>query len=318
MDVNGRSIVGMGVALGVLLGQAVEVQAVVQDPDATTCECGDSWPRFNWSERGPEGLAIWSAPRARIGIALGDEEQDQYDSRGALVRDVEEGSPAEDAGLQAGDVITAIDGQSLLEPLSGARERRMSEDRSLPVQRLLSLAGSWDPGDEIEVTYDRDGQSNTITVEADARDLDFRMGDLRGQMGDLGERLRVLAPQMREGGARARALMRERAPVISFRGLDGDRGNLSFGFGWSKLRLSELNPELGRYFGTDSGVLVLEVDEDYGLDLQAGDVILSIDGRVVDSPSDVHRILGSYDEDEDVTIEIMRDQSRMEVTGSVS
>lgn len=193
----------------------------------------------------------------------------------------------------------------------------MDEDRSLPVQRLLALAGSWDPEDEVEITYEREGQSRTITLQAEARDLDFQMGDLSGYMGDLGERLRVLAPRMRQDGARIGELMRERAPVIAFRGSGGEGGEFAFGFGRSNLQLSELNEDLGRYFGTESGVLVLKVDEDYGLDLEAGDVILSIDGRTVDSPSDVYRILGSYDRDETVTAQVMRDGNRLDVEGSV-
>lgn len=67
---------------------------------------------------------------------------------GELVQDVTAGSPAEQAGLQPGDVITKLDNQDV-----GADN---------PLGAVLM---SHNVGDTISVTYVRNGQSNTVQVK---------------------------------------------------------------------------------------------------------------------------------------------------------
>jgi serine protease DegQ len=67
--------------------------------------------------------------------------------RGVLVGTVDKGSPAEQAGVQAGDVITRIDGKAV-QDANDARERiRLKE-----------------PGDKVVLTVIRKGETRTITV----------------------------------------------------------------------------------------------------------------------------------------------------------
>lgn len=73
------------------------------------------------------------------------------------------------------------------------------------------------------------------------------------------------------------------------------------------LRLQDLNEELGRYFGRSEGALVLEVLDDAALDLEAGDVIVSVDGREVENAAHASRILQSYEPDEEMAIEVWRE-----------
>jgi S1-C subfamily serine protease len=82
------------------------------------------------------------------------------------------------------------------------------------------------------------------------------------------------------------------------------------------MELASLNEGLGRYFGTDEGLLVIRAPEE-SLDLQAGDVILSIDGREPRSPSRALRILRSYEPGEEVSMEVMRDLNRMTISATV-
>ena len=77
-------------------------------------------------------------------------------------------TPAVRSGLREGDVITAVQGLSLLLALDGDMENGFDSDRSIPVQRLQVLAGSLEPGDEVEVSYERDGQSHISTLVAEA------------------------------------------------------------------------------------------------------------------------------------------------------
>jgi putative serine protease PepD len=65
----------------------------------------------------------------------------------AIVRSVTAGGPADKAGIKEGDVITAIDGH----PTAGA-------------DAVIAYVRSFQPGDDVTVTYVRGGSSKTATV----------------------------------------------------------------------------------------------------------------------------------------------------------
>ncbi len=67
---------------------------------------------------------------------------------GAYVAAVDENSAAHDAGIKEGDVLTAINGVSVK-----------------TVSQLQEQVGRYRPGDKINVTIERDGKSQTLTVE---------------------------------------------------------------------------------------------------------------------------------------------------------
>lgn len=268
------------------------------------------------SFRGPEGFSFRGMQRARIGVGLASEDQEEYFDVGALITEVTEDSPAEEAGLEVGDVILSVDGHSLMEPLSNRRERWMDEDQSAPVQRLMTLAQEWEAGEEITLEVLRAGDEFEVDVVPE--ELDFE--PLRLRMGELEESLGRLAPfweerVLEEGrGLRLRSEDAPRVRVWSGDGNDFFYGLGTFGHG---LELTGLNDRLGSYFGADEGVLVTDVSEESTLGLEAGDVILSIDGREVESPRHVSRILGSYDDDEEITFQILRDRNARSVTGTL-
>jgi S1-C subfamily serine protease len=83
--------------------------------------------------------------------------------------------------------------------------------------------------------------------------------------------------------------------------------------GFGSAELLELSPALGRYFGTDKGLLVVRAPQDTRLNLQDGDVILDIDGRVPTGASHALQILNSYRVGEKVKLHIMRQQKRIEL-----
>ena len=68
-------------------------------------------------------------------------------SKGASVSQVQPGTPAEKAGLQAGDVITAVNGTTL----NGSTTLGM-------------VLGTLKPGDTVTLTVDRNGQTQTLTA----------------------------------------------------------------------------------------------------------------------------------------------------------
>jgi predicted metalloprotease with PDZ domain len=76
--------------------------------------------------------------------------------------------------------------------------------------------------------------------------------------------------------------------------------------------LTELNPDLGAYFGTNRGVLVVRVPngtpaEDAGL--EAGDVIISVNGTNVGSVTELRREI-SRNRTGAVRLEVMRRNTR--------
>ncbi len=100
-------------------------------------------------------------------------------------------------------------------------------------------------------------------------------------------------------------------PVMSF-----DRNVLftrPFGGNFADMELASLTPQLGSYFGTNEGVLVVRAPEEDDLKLQDGDVILSIDGRKPTSGSHATRILRSYQPGEKVVMRVMRQKKAVDL-----
>jgi S1-C subfamily serine protease len=258
---------------------------------------------------GRNGDFSWPSPpnRPRLGVTVTTDQGADLDVQGARVGTVMEDGPAEDAGIREGDVITHVDGRSLLEPLDADIEEDFDLDESVPVQRLLAIARELEPGETVEVRYLRDGQAMTATLEVQelgaawgawARDF---QEELRPQMEELQERLRTR--DLDVDRQRARVLDRSRSIPVG-------PGTASGG-----LRLTELTPGLGDYFGTDQGVLVTDVDEDSALGLRAGDVILRVGDREATSPERVRRVLASYEPGESVTFRVRRQGSEIDVLG---
>lgn len=83
------------------------------------------------------------------------------------------------------------------------------------------------------------------------------------------------------------------------------------------LELATLSPQLGRYFGISHGVLVVRAPAHGVLKLEDGDVILSIGGRVPASGSQAIRILTSYDPGDQISLIVLREHHRIEITATM-
>jgi S1-C subfamily serine protease len=83
------------------------------------------------------------------------------------------------------------------------------------------------------------------------------------------------------------------------------------GRSWQDIELVALNADLGEYFGTSEGLLVVRTPKDDGLKLRAGDVILKIGDRTPGSPSKAMRILRSYEGGESVAVQVLRKREQV-------
>lgn len=245
---------------------------------------------------GPHVFTYTSRPR--IGVMVESRANAETDRFGARLADVTDDGPADKAGLKAGDIITRFNGVSL------AGLKGDGDDESGPGAKLVELARKLDAGDTVQVEYRRDGQSHKATLVAgdpSRMTMRMRVPNFEGMRMGPGE-----LPNMRfRSGELPRSFMFEGGPGDVRVFMDGH----SMG-----LRLTDLNPDLGEYFGAKTGALVLETPSDSTLPLRAGDVILTIDGRAIGDADDAHRILGSYEAGETAKIEVQRKQRKVNLT----
>ena len=193
-------------------------------------------------------------------------------AEGVQVMGVSPSGPAATAGLKTGDVIVAIDGKAL----------NKSGDRSASRQLIAQMRGT-PPGQKVKVDYLRDGKKMATTVTTAAPE----------------------PPMIR--------MLREHVPMLEGMAIPPDFEEMLHpgGRGFRALELVPITPKLGQYFGTDKGLLVVKAPPAQGAGLEEGDVVLTIGGRTPDSPRHAFRILGSYQPEDKVKVEILRQRKRL-------
>jgi S1-C subfamily serine protease len=231
----------------------------------------------------PHILVPSGGPHGRIGILVKTGAAPSTDSIGAWVEAVTPGGPAAKVGLKAGDIITRFNGTSL------AGVPAPEETASGPGRKLVALARALSPGDTAPIEYRRGNDAKRVKLVTE--DLNAWMAVDRADIPDA-----AAFPAQRGG-----------EPGFSF----------CFGDAWCDMELVSLTADLGEYFGTKEGLLVVKAPGDSSLPLKSGDVLLSIGGRRPTSPSHAMRILRSYEAGETVAIDILRKQKRVSLAWQV-
>ena len=276
-----------------------------------------------------------------LGVVLGRET-----AEGVEIIGVSPDGPAERAGLQAGDVLVSIRGESLTEP-DGA-------DGSTGRETLYRVMSETQAGEELAVVVDRDSESWTFNVVAEQREPSswqtmIRIPDVPHVAGAphaadaphivverieipeideeaLNEHIQQLTEELRSGKL-LHALPEgyelefgedfvlpgdfdmEVAELSELAEHALEEANVWFGLPQSQgLELARINEGLGEYFETDRGVLVIRAREDNAYQLESGDVVLDINDTPVNSPADLMRALREIDPGSEVELAIKRDR----------
>jgi S1-C subfamily serine protease len=87
--------------------------------------------------------------------------------QGVLVNEVVKGGPADEAGIRGGDTSATIEGLSTR--LGGDIVTEVDGERIEGMEEIINAVNSTSPGDQMELTVDRDGEKKTITVTLGVR-----------------------------------------------------------------------------------------------------------------------------------------------------
>jgi len=259
-----------------------EIERKLEDAERRMAEAARQIAELT-SERLPQlreierRIQIVGSDRPRLGVNIGGDDT-SGPVEGVVVVGVTPGSAAQEAGIRAGDVITTINDESL-----------SADDSEAASRLILDFMSGVEDGDILTVEYLRDGKVGSVEVEP--RRVQEQVFAFRGFPKDFSMPDIHVAPKVVQ-----------------------ELGN-NFAFAWtsnvwSDMELVELNEGLGKYFGADSGVLVVSAPESKALQLEDGDVIRKIDGREPTSVRHVLRILSSYQAGESLQIEVLREKKQ--------
>lgn len=206
-------------------------------------------------------------------------------STGAVVEDVRAEGPAAKAGMKAGDVIVAFDGE-----------------RVRSAKHLERLVSETPEGRTVDATVMRDGAKVNLKVTA-AAPQPFAPLSLRQYEMHRPDAFTITMPKFSErfGEDYMKAM-----PFVLY-----GRGRLGVG-------VQDLTEQLGEYFGTASGALVTAVDDGTPAKtagLKAGDVITKVNGATVRNSNDLRRTLASASGE--TTITVMRDRKELTLKAKI-
>jgi serine protease Do len=205
--------------------------------------------------------------------------------QGAYVTNVENGSPAEKAGIMSGDIIVEFDGERVRSARQLSRLVRESPD-----------------GRTVRTAIVRDGNRRTVDVTPDDTRAWFTLPDLsqfERQVRDMARNFefRYDGPGGRGWGG----------------WVGGTRGRLG-------VQLMPITDQLATTFGVKGGVMVTSVDTDSAAGaagVKAGDIITAINSRSIDDVSDVLDEIRRADDGGSLTITLTRDRKEMKLTAKL-
>lgn len=292
-------------------------QAIAQTQESTPkAALSGEQVEVEWTTANPDQARAMSAVpvvqvekrivrRPVIGVVLAPDPQS-----GVQIAGVTPEGAAAKAGLKSGDRLLSVNGKSVSgtdadSRMTHARDMLGNLDTKTPVRigyaregreagvsltpQLDSRVFLWNPADGSMPkaggpTFIQQGTDGAIAIESDSIEIE-RLGITPGMQTEV---MRFTRSGDCAGG-------NCKAPM------------LAEAFRWNGLNLASVDAQLGRYFGTDRGVLVLSPGEDL-TGLQAGDVIRSVAGKPVATPREAMDALRAAPAESKVEVEFLRDR----------
>lgn len=205
---------------------------------------------------------------------------------GVTIAEVVADSPAAEAELEVGDLITAVNGEEV--------------DSA---QAVTDAIRALSPGDTVTLDITRDeetltveatlGTAPTVTIEV-SPDRDDDRGGRGGRRGGMGD------------------------PRGGMRGMMIPRMQFMFGNGWLGVSFVTLDAETAAENEVEltEGALILSVEEESPAaeaGLQEGDVVTAVNGEPVDAERTLRDRLIAYEPDDTVTLTITRDGESQDI-----
>lgn len=229
---------------------------------------------------------------------------------GARIAAVTPKGAAAAAGLRSGDRLLSVDGHALL-----------GNNGALRVNNARRLLANLETDTAVQIGYERDGRRHTVDITPELSAgvvvwIDDSGQEIRAR-GDFvilsREDLRTLEAAKGSGSLPSTVAPRIQREVLQLGPGGNCQGNgcaspaLLEAFRWNGLNLALVDPKLGQYFGTNSGVLVISVGPELAA-LQPGDVIRKIGGASVASPREAMSALRAKPAGSQVTLELLRNR----------
>jgi serine protease Do len=215
--------------------------------------------------------------------------------RGVAIEKVLDKSPAEAAGLQAGDVIVKFEGEDVTS-----------------VRKLMRLLGEVAPDHEARLKIVRGGDEREVTVTVGKRPTpEWKNGAFAATFPD-GRLGKLEMPEMPKMPAMP-AMPQWKVEGVTPRAFTWVGSTRQIGVG-----ITSLTKQLGEVFGVPDGkgLLITEVRENSPASragLKAGDIIVEIDGKEISPDHSLLRTLHEKKEG-DVTLTVVRDRNRQTFT----
>lgn len=269
------------------------------------------------------------------------------DDAGARVLMVASDSPADAAGLQAGDIITAVDetevtAETLAATIQGYAvgdtvtlsitrddealelEATLAERPAAPAAPSIQIAPRLaQTGAYLGVTLEQSAAGVTIAdVAADspAEQAGLEAGDIITavnddevqQVADVVNAVRAAQP-----GDTLALTVERGGEVLDIEATLGETGSVMFGAG--PMRGLRLSADLALYI-EPTGWHIVSLDEDgalYAAGLRAGDIVTAVDGEAR-TPEALDEYLGGLDADTEVALTVTRGGEQIEVSAPAS
>ena len=274
------------------LGLIVAVATAVSSLSAQA----DGRPSIRIRPAMPTGFSL-RASGSQLGVMVSDLDS-KAASGGVKIDEVIDGSPAEKAGIKAGDVVVEYDGE-----------------RVRSARQFTRLIQETPEGRTVAIGLLRDGQKQAVNATPEAGNRDQGTG-IR-EPGDRAFSFRAMPEFNFDYDDRMPRRFEYRLPE-GFR-LPTPGSRFPSSRGRLGVSVQSITPELADYFGAkNGGALVSSVTKDSAAakaGIKAGDVIVSVNGRGVRDSDDLVSTL--QDLNGDVTIVVLRDKKEMTLKATI-